>query len=141
MQWIYLAPQRVLACLRNGVAAAVQEAQEVDVEVEVEVEGERLSCLLVRLTLLMTPSQTESWVQGLCLKRQTCDRSSCRDDNVHIHESHNGNDVYTVKITNNDTESSVLKTCQLFDNWLERDLTFFLKKKIKSVHFRLYLLL
>lgn len=29
-----MAAQRVLACLRNGVAAAVQEAQEVEVEVE-----------------------------------------------------------------------------------------------------------
>lgn len=58
--------QRVLACLRDGVAAAVREAQEVDVDVdvdaEVEVEVERLSCVLVRLTLLMTPAQTEGWV-------------------------------------------------------------------------------
>lgn len=30
MQWIYLAPQRVLAFRRDGVAAAVREAQEVD---------------------------------------------------------------------------------------------------------------
>lgn len=48
----------------DGVAAAVREAQEVDVDVdaEVEVEVERLSCFLVRLTLLMTPTQTEGWV-------------------------------------------------------------------------------
>lgn len=55
-----MAPQRVLACLRDGVAAAVREAQEVDVDTEVEVE--RLPCFLVRLTLLMTPAQTEGWV-------------------------------------------------------------------------------
>lgn len=57
-----MAPQRVLACLRDGVAAAVREAQEVDVDTEVEVEVERLPCFLVRLTLLMTQAQTEGWV-------------------------------------------------------------------------------
>lgn len=71
------------------LTAAAREAHEVDVGVE------RLSCFLVRLTLLTTPAQTEGMGSGGWLQEADVRQIQIyRDDNVNNQNNQKGNGGY-----------------------------------------------